>query len=121
MVFSELTMTIGNRIVSSHLYKAQDVQRTKDLLINDINQAAFEAYDYQILPKSLGGGSGSYEGFCISPQRAKNDNGEILIIEAHRQMITFLAVSSKNIVNTVMVSVDSIGRTCRWTYSGDYK
>ncbi|MGD0037975.1 MAG: hypothetical protein ABSC53_11875 [Bacteroidota bacterium] len=120
-VFFELISTTSNRIVSAHLYKAQDVQRTKDRLINDLYQVSFEAYDYRILPKSLSGGNGSYEGFFLSPQQAKNDNGEILIVEARPQMITFLAVSSKNIVNTIMVSVDSIGRTSPWTYSGDYK
>ena len=119
--FFELISTTSNRLVSTYLYNAQDVQRNKDRLIYDLNRVSFDAYDYRILPKSLSGGSGSYEGFCLSPQQAKNDNGEISIIEVHPQMITLLAVSSKNTVNTIMVSVDSIGRTFRWTYSGDYK
>lgn len=119
-VFLELTLTVGNRIVSASMDNAQDVQRTKDRLIGDLNQVAFDANEYRILPKSLGGGSGSYEGFCVSPQHAKNDNGEISIIEARPQMITFLGVSSKNTINTVLVSVDSIGQTCQWTFFGDF-
>jgi hypothetical protein len=120
-VFFELISTIGNRVVSTHLHNAQDVQSNKDRLISDLNQVSFEANEYRILPKSLSGGSGSYEGFCLSPQRTKNDHGEFSIIGVRPQMITFLAVSSKNTTNTVMVSLDSIGRMCQWTYSGDYK
>jgi hypothetical protein len=120
MVFFELISTISNRVVSTHLYNAQNVQRTKDQLISNLIQISFEANEYRILPKSLSGGSGSYEGFCISPQQAKNDNGEFSIIGVRPQMITLLAVSSKNTVNTIMVSVDSIGQMCQWTYSGDY-
>jgi hypothetical protein len=103
------------------LNKAQDVQRTKDQLINNLIQVAFEANDYRILPKSLNGGSGSFEGFCLSPQSTKNAHGEFSIINVRPQMITFLAVSLKNTVNTVMVSADSIGQMCQWTFSGDYK
>jgi hypothetical protein len=119
--FFELISTITNRVVSAYLYKAQDVQRNKDLLISDLIQVSFEANEYRILPKSLSGGSGLYEGFCLSPQRTKNDHGKFSIIGVRPKKITFLAISSKNTVNTAMVSVDSIGRTCQWTFSGNYK
>ncbi|MCX6122019.1 MAG: hypothetical protein NTX44_10445 [Ignavibacteriales bacterium] len=120
-VIGDLILTTSNRIISAYLYKAQDVQRTKDQLISNLIQVAFEASEYRILPKSMNGGSGSYEGFCLSPQRTKNDLGEFTIINVRPPMITFLAVSSKNNVNTVMVTVDSIGQMCHWTFSGDYK
>ena len=120
-VFFEIISTIGNQVVSARLHNAQNVQSSKDCLINNLYQVSFEANDYRILPKSLSGGSGSYEGFCISPQQVKNDNGEFSIIRVRPQMITFLAVSSKNTANTIMVSVDSIGQTCHWAFSGDYE
>jgi hypothetical protein len=118
--FNEVTNMVMNRIVSAQLYAAQDVQRTKDQLIGDLITISNEAYDYYILPKSLNGGNKSYEGFCIPLSQENNDHGQLMIVDTQPQKIMFLAISSKNNLNTILVSLSSTGQVSEWKFSGEY-
>jgi hypothetical protein len=55
---------------------AQALGEDRDWVIHGIYRVSLNAYQYKILPKSFGGGGGSYVGYRIPDEFAKTKYGE---------------------------------------------
>jgi len=69
-IFLAIPGFIGQFQVSARLKTAQSVQMAKDDIINALTLVANAAQQYRILPKRLGGGGGSFEGFVVPAEFA---------------------------------------------------
>jgi len=67
-------------------------QGNKDAIISDINNLVVDSYQYKILPKTMGGGDGSYRGYKINAKGAwgkLNPNGVFKVKKVTDKSITF--------------------------------
>jgi hypothetical protein len=103
----------------TNLYHAQAVQGNRDLMIRELNTLAIDAAQYYILPKSLGGGGWTYEGYSIREKLAQSENAWYKV-SGGRSVITFRATSAKYPSCTIEVNVDSLGQMRPWTYGGEF-
>jgi hypothetical protein len=108
------------RSVSQSLRNAEAIQRNKDMIIDDINSIAWNARQYQILPKSFGGGEGSYISYHLPPELASTENGTYEIV-ASQSECTVRANSRLYPGSTVSVKVDKDGKLWNWNYAGQFQ
>jgi hypothetical protein len=72
VVVPAVPAAIFQRMVSNSMRKSQAVSSNKDEIINELNWVKTKAYEYRILPGSMGGGGGSYEGFQLPAAMASS-------------------------------------------------
>jgi hypothetical protein len=102
------------------LYHAQAVQENRDFMINELNELAVNAAQYFILPKSLGGGGRSFEGYSIPPKSEKSEEASYKVTGG-KNVAAFHATSAKYASCTIDVKVDSAGLMAWWTYKGEFE
>lgn len=61
--------------VGIQMFRAQSVASNQDALVMDIINISALAFQYRLRPATMGGGSGTYEGFILPPMFRENDNG----------------------------------------------
>ena len=103
------------------LFSAQSISSNRDAMIGDLNHLAAIAYQYRISIRPLGGGEGDYSGFVIPTQMLSNNNGSYTVANAQKNSITFQAISTDNPSNTIVVTIDSNGKTGNFTFGGDFQ
>ena len=106
--------------VGLSLFSAQSVQSNRDVIINDLNNLAAQAYQFRIRPSSMGGGQGDYTTFSIPSKMQTNENGTYSA-STHTNTIDFTATSAQNASNTIKVTIDSDGKLGSWVYGGDFQ
>lgn len=99
---------------------AQAVQSNRDEIINELNALAVDAAQYNILPRQLGGGARSYEGFSVPETKAKTAEA-LYSVTVTKSRVTFHATSAKFASCTVQVNVDSLGNMRDWRYEGEFR
>lgn len=99
---------------------AHAVQSNRDLMINELNILAVDAAQYYILPKRLGGGGQSFEGYSVSENHAKSEEA-LYTVTVVRQTATFHATSATYASCSIDVSVDSLGHMTGWKYEGEFR
>ncbi len=85
------------------------VEEDKDYLIFRVNKIAADAYQYWILPTTMGGGGNSYQNYVIPMQLASNESGTFTVSSLTGNSITFMATSTKHLGTTISAVVDSTG------------
>jgi len=119
---------------NSSLRYAQTIQSNKDALINTINEIVIDMKQYRILPKKLGGGEGSCNGYTLPPGLAHTNDGA-LSATVQNDSTTIDAQSlispSSRIVVTLSpkAMADSYSRDAKfpsggqwqWTYEGEFR
>jgi len=103
------------------LFSSQSNQAAKDLMVNDLNHIAAQAYQFKSKTVSMGGGDGSYTSYAIPLQLVTNENATYSIGGATQTTITLVAVSLANTTNTITVIADVNGTLDSWTYTGDFQ
>lgn len=91
---STLIVSIVHPQVAESMRKAQALGDHRDQMIADLSHIAFEAIQYRILRRSLGGGAGSYKGYEISPRLKKTSEGEYNQIETKDTTMVILGSST---------------------------
>lgn len=102
------------------LRHAQAIQSNRDAMINQLNMLALDATQYRILPRQLGGGGRSFEGYSIPEKSAKTEEA-LYTVTARNNAAEFRATSAKYPLCAIEVRVDSLGQMGRWMYEGEFK
>lgn len=87
-MFPLLLMSIAHPAVASSMRKAQDLGMDRDLVIAGLARVSRDAYQYKIMPKSFGGGAGSYVGYRIPEDIAKTKSAEYIAAEETDSTLT---------------------------------
>ena len=111
------------------LREAQAVQTNRDFIINDLNIIAWKIHEYQIVPKALGGGGDSVEGYALPAQLAETEDAKYTVETAPASAMAgpfdiiarIHATSKKTPGAEVKVSVERSGRLASWTYTGAFQ
>jgi hypothetical protein len=101
-------------------FGSDSVSANKDALINDINNLGINAYQFKILPTSMGGGSGSYARYTIPVKLRANEDGSFRIVNASTTRLTLEATSALS-YGTITVVCDSLGALGNFTYTGQFQ
>ncbi|MFH0988735.1 MAG: hypothetical protein V1799_01825 [bacterium] len=93
------------------------VQENKDALINQLNNQSAWLFQHRIRPKSMGGGTGSYEGAVLPAKLTSTDDAYYFIAVKDSDHVVSVALSKKGfgVVKTMMYQD---GRMADWEYYG---
>jgi hypothetical protein len=108
------------------LREAQAVQTNRDQIINEICHIAWRTREYQIVPKVLGGGEGTIDGYALPSSLAETEDATYVLRPASQATnarsgsltATIHASSRKYPGCEVEVSVARDGQLRSWTYTG---
>ena len=106
--------------VGISMFSSGTIQANKDAIINDLNNLGISAYQFKILPSSMGGGSGSYARYNIPLKLRTNDDGSFTVSNAAATRLTLMATSGLG-YGTITVVCDSMGRLGQYTYTGEFQ
>jgi hypothetical protein len=98
-------------------FGSSSISSNKDALINDLNNLSINAYQFKILPSSMGGGSGSYARYAIPAKLRSNEDGTFTISSATATRLTLMANSAVG-YGTITAVCDSMGTLGSFTYTG---
>jgi hypothetical protein len=113
---------IGIAIIAGiSMFDAQAVATNRDSIISDLNELGAHAYQFRGRLRTMGGGQGDYSTYSIPAVLANNNDATYSIQSASVNSITFLAVSTDDPSNTVLVTIDSDGKLANWTFAGDFQ
>ncbi len=102
------------------LRHAQAVQSNRDAMINEINMLDMRLEEYFILPKRLGGGEGSFEGFTPSQELATTQDATYLVT-GKKSEADIRATSILYPTCWIEVKVDTARRMSQWAYGGEFR
>ena len=95
-----------------NLQKLETVEEHRDMINRDLLELVYDAYQYSVLPRALGGGGGSFEGYSIrtdSHWGTGNRNAEFAVQALTRTTATFSASPAYPAI-TFTLELDSTGR-----------
>lgn len=95
-----------------NLQKLETLDEHRDVIERDLLELAYDAYQYSVLPRGLGGGGGSFEGYSIKPASrwgTGNRNAGFSIQALTRTKATFRAGPAYP-SGPITVECDSSGR-----------
>lgn len=101
-------------------FGSESVSSNKDALISDLTNLSINAYQFKMLPTSMGGGSGSYASYRIPVKLQSNEDGAISVSSATASQLTLLATSALG-YGTITAVCDSAGTLGSFTYAGDFQ
>ncbi len=98
-------------------FGAHSTQANKDGVTSGLINAAANAYQYRIRPKTMGGGGGAYTNYLLPSKMSSDDNGVYTVSSATGQAASIVGTSSINSAWTATCNIDSNGITTM-SYSG---
>lgn len=101
-------------------FGSESASSNKDALINDLNNLGVNAYQFKMLPSSMGGGSGTYTQYAIPSKLRTNEDGTFSVSLAAANSITLVATSAIG-YGTITVTCDSVGQLGGFTYTGQFQ
>jgi hypothetical protein len=101
-------------------FGSDSISANRDALINDLNNLGINAYQFKILPASMGGGSGAYTRYTIPVKLRANEDGGFAIGNASATRLTLVATSALS-YGTITVVCDSVGTLGNFTYTGQFQ
>ena len=101
-------------------FGSESVSSNKDALISDLTNLSINAYQFKMLPSSMGGGNGSYASYRIPVKLQSNENGAISVSSAAATRLTLLATSALG-YGTITAVCDSAGTLIGFTYAGEFQ
>ena len=100
--------------------RAQAIQSNRDAIINELYFLDFRLEQYFILPKSLGGGDGTFEGFTAAPE-VMTTKEATYVLTAGKNQAELKAVSVQYPSAWVKVHVDTARHLSMWQYGGEFR
>ncbi len=110
---------VTQRITYQNLVSAQEVQTSKDHLINTLNDVMWRLRQHRALPASLGGGEGSYDGFELPSDLTETTDGRV-VLDIVPDDVTITAKSTMYDGSSITVIYTPNGITS-WTFEGRYR
>ncbi|MCX6132771.1 MAG: hypothetical protein NTU47_03060 [Ignavibacteriales bacterium] len=120
LVIASLPTAVTADLSHRRLRDAQAVQSSRDGIINDLNEMAIDLSLYYMLPKELGGGNHSYEGYKV-PEASTKTSEATYTFRPSAQTVTIHAESVRYPSSSVEMKVDSLGRINSWAYGGKFQ
>ncbi len=102
------------------LRHAQAVQSNRDAMINEINILDMRLEEYFILPRRLGGGDGSFEGFTPSQEIATTQDATYMVT-GKKSEADIRATSIRYPTCWIEVKVDTARHMSQWAYGGEFR
>jgi len=112
--------SVGSYWIRQSLERSQTIQENKDALISDLYFLSLNANQYNILPKELGGGNGTYEGFRLSPEQVITRSG-VFAITANEKQITVTAQSYMYPSDVIYAVINENGQLRNLRFEGNFK
>lgn len=106
-------------IAFQNLKQSQATQSSRDELINSLNAIAVNARQYRILPKQLGGGEGTYNGYVLSNEFISTQEGTFTV-GASGDKVVLIATSSEDASSRIIVHLDRQGVLSQWNFTGKF-
>jgi hypothetical protein len=111
------------------LREAQAVQTSRDHIINELCAIAWRTREYQIVPKALGGGEGTLDGYTLPASLAETEDATYVLRRATQvadarsgPLVATIHASSRRYPGSeVEVSVGVDGQFRSWTYTGQFQ
>jgi len=107
---------IIQREVSSNLHKAQTEAENRDAILYEMNSIALKLYEYRVLPKELGGGSGSFAGFTLGKDLSTTSDAQYTL-ELQDTLAIAKATSVKYPLGTVTATINRQAKFSKWQFS----
>lgn len=108
------------RSVNTNMRSSQAIQTNKDRMINELNMISTRIQEYRILPKRLGGGEGTAEGFVLPSDLATTDEATYEVAVAGTE--AKIKALSRSVEGAgIEVTVNADGQFRDWTYSGTFQ
>lgn len=101
-------------------FGSESVSANKDAIINDLNNLSINAFQFKMLPTSMGGGSSSYATYVIPSKLVSNADASYAVSAATASRVTFVATSAIG-YGTITAICDSTGALGGFTYAGDFQ
>lgn len=73
----------------------QALGENRDAMIHELRVISLDAYQYKILPRSLGGGAGSYSGYDIPADMRKSEDASYRIVSVGDSILTLEGASAR--------------------------
>lgn len=110
---------VTQRMAYADLVEAQTRQSNKDQLINVINDVMWRLRQHRALPRAMGGGEGSYDGFELQAEIAASTHGTVML-DIVPDDVTITAESALFEGSTVGAIYTPDGITS-WTFEGVFR
>jgi hypothetical protein len=111
--------------VYQNLQKSQAIQSHKDDLLGScVTMVNFDAYQYKILPRELGGGGNSYEGYRITAGTFREDisqKASVILEEISPSKVTVRVDSKLYPGASIENTLDSTGTASGYVYTGIFQ
>jgi hypothetical protein len=120
MAVTILPITIASESARSGLRHSQAVLSNRDAVIYEMNLIDIDLSQFYILPKELGGGNHSYEGYRLPQQLATTDDARY-IVTAENGLADLRATSVRFPSCWVSAKVDSAGTMGEWTFGEEFQ
>jgi hypothetical protein len=120
MAAAMLPITIASESARTSLRHAVAVQFNRDAIINEMNLIEIDLLQYYILPKKLGGGNHTYDGFRLRQQLKRTDDASY-VVSVEKSQVDIHASSVRFPSCRIDVKVDSAGRMTEWNYGGEFR
>jgi hypothetical protein len=98
----------------------QAIQENRDAMVNELNFLCVDAAQHYILPKELGGGGRTFEGYSIPGKFAKTGEGAYTVTTSKNAAL-FRGVSLRLPLCVINVQADSMGGMKGWKYEGEFQ
>ena len=98
LLFYVLSVGLGSIVQHKSfvsMQSAQELGGNRDGIIAGLSRVSLDAYQYKILPRSMGGGGGSYSGYDIPEPLRKSDAGTVQIVSVSDSAITLSGTSAR--------------------------
>ncbi|MBM3298358.1 MAG: hypothetical protein FJY85_00175 [Deltaproteobacteria bacterium] len=89
-------------------------------MMTEMSLIGVDAFIYQLRPKELGGGDGSFAGYGIGEKLSRTDYGEYTATVKSDKTLEVKGNSARCATNTISVLVDTYGGTYGWRFEGNW-
>jgi hypothetical protein len=109
-----------SEVTRADLRHRQAIQENRDEMINELNFLCVAAAQHYILPKALGGGGRTFEGYSIPEKFVRTEEAAYTVIDS-KNAAWFRGVSLRFPSCAINVQADSMGQMTGWRYEGEFQ
>lgn len=115
-----LPVAYFSEVTRAELRHRQAMQENRDEMINELNFLCVAAAQHYILPKALGGGGRTFEGYSIPEKFVRTEEAAYTVTDS-KNAASFRGVSLRFPSCAINVQADSMGHMTGWKYEGEFQ
>jgi hypothetical protein len=115
-----LPVAYFSEVTRADLRHRQAIQENRDEMINELNFLCVAAAQHYILPKALGGGGRTFEGYSIPEKFVRTEEAAYTVTDS-KNAASFRGVSLRFPSCAINVQADSMGHMTGWKYEGEFQ